>query len=220
MAEMDEDLVESIRQKNADQRASMVTEDPTDPLRGTVRGLFGNLTGDRQASVSAARAALEAEQARKLQAQSMRDELMARNLEEKRLERLPNIDISLSDGSKMNLRELARYNPQMAQDWAQSEMERKAQIMKADREVNNAKLAKAMADIEKSRTAIATEQQKQAGLFGLGGPNKGRIEEEQQKITNLSQEYGIPLGSEPEEATPQPAAQAGAASSWLRSKLK
>lgn len=196
-------------------------KDPADPMRGTVRGLFGLMTGERQQQVAAARQQLEM-QARAQQVNRMNSAyLLQSKVEEDKFNRqYPDIDISLSDGSKMNLRELARYNPQMAQEWAQSELERKAQIMKADREVNNAKLAKAMADIEKSRTAIATEQQKQAGLFGLGGPNKGRIEEEQQKITNLSQEYGIPLGSEPEEATPQPAAQAGAASSWLRSKLK
>ena len=196
-------------------------KDPADPMRGTVRGLFGLMTGERQQQVAAARQQLEM-QARAQQVNRMNSAyLLQSKVEEDKFNRqYPDIDISLSDGSKMNLRELARYNPQMAQEWAQSELERKAQSMKADREVNNAKLAKAMADIEKSRTAIATEQQKQAGLFGLGGPNKGRIEEEQQKITNLSQEYGIPLGSEPEEATPQPAAQAGAASSWLRSKLK
>jgi hypothetical protein len=62
MAEIDEDLVDSINQKNINQRASALTEDPVDPMRGTLRGFFGNLTGERQESVAAARAALEAEQ--------------------------------------------------------------------------------------------------------------------------------------------------------------
>ena len=111
MAEMDEDLVESIRQKNIDQRASMVTEDPTDPMRGTFRGFIGNLTGERQAGVAAARAALEAEQARKLEVQNMRDELMARNLKQKRFEsEYPDLDVNIG-GETYNIRKLAQSNP-------------------------------------------------------------------------------------------------------------
>ena len=223
MAEMDEDLVESIRQKNIDQRASMVTEDPTDPLRGTVRGLFGSLTGERQASVAAARAALEAEQSRKLAAQNMRDELMARNLEQKRFEaEYPDLDVNIG-GETYNIRKLAQYNPDLAKrlgTFAMTRAEKKAQVemLKADADEKNA-----LARIATSQRKIQEEQSKtpvRLGPLSFGGPNQKAIDEERGKIQTESETYGIPLGSEPEGAEPTPATQTGAASTWLRSKLK
>lgn len=223
MAEMDEDLVESIRQKNIDQRASMVTEDPTDPLRGTVRGLFGSLTGERQASVAAARAALEAEQSRKLAAQNMRDELVARNLEQKRFEaEYPDLDVNIG-GENYNIRKLAQSNPDLAKKlsiFAMTRAEKKAQVemLKADADEKNA-----LARIAASQRKIQEEQSKtpvRLGPLSFGGPNQKAIDEERGKIQTESETYGIPLGSEPEGAEPTPATQTGAASTWLRSKLK
>ena len=223
MAEMDEDLVQSIKQKNIDQRASMVTEDPTDPLRGTVRGFFGSLTGERQASVAAARAALEAEQSRKLAAQNMRDELMARNLEQKRFEaEYPDLDVNIG-GENYNIRKLAQSNPDLAKrlsTFAMTRAEKKAQVemLKADADEKNA-----LARIAASQRKIQEEQSKtpvRLGPISFGGPNQKAIDEERGKIQTESETYGIPLGSEPEGAEPTPATQTGAESTWLRSKLK
>lgn len=223
MAEMDEDLVDSIRQKNIDQKASMVTEDPTDPMRGTIRGFFGSLTGERQASVQAARAALEAEQSRKLQAQSMRDELVARSLGQKRFEaEFPDLDVNIG-GQNYNIRKLAQVDPELAKSLGNFELTRtqkraKVEMLKADAEEKAA-----MAKIASAQTKIQEEQKKQATQFGpftFGGPNQKTIDEQKRVIENESQTYGIPLGSEPEGAEPTPATQTGAASTWLRSRLK
>ena len=223
MAEMDEDLIEGIRQKNIDQRASMFTEDPTDPMRGTLRGFFGNLTGERQASVAAAKAALEAEQSRRLEAQSIRDELIARNLQQKRFEsEYPDLDVNIG-GETYNIRKLAQSNPDLAKrlsTFAMTRAEKKAQVemLKADAEEKQA-----MARIAASQRKIQEERGKtpvQIGPFSFGGPNQEAIEEQRQKIQQESETYGIPLGSEPEGAEPAQAEQTGAASTWLRSKLK
>lgn len=223
MAEMDEDLVESIRQKNLDQRAAMVTEDPTDPMRGTLRGFFGSLTGERQANVAAARAALEAEQSRKLQIQGMRDEITARTVAEKRFEaEYPDLDVNIG-GETYNIRKLAQSNPDLAKrlsTFAMTRAEKKAQVemLKADADEKAA-----LAKIASMESKIREEQNKkplQLGPISLGGPNQKVIDEQKRQIDSVSQEYGIPLGSEPEGAEPAPANQTGAASTWLRSRLK
>ena len=85
---------------------------------------------------------------------------------------------------------------------------------------DDAELEQAKARIASAQTKIQEEQAKRAGIFGLGGPNQEVIEKQKRDIEKESETYGIPLGSEPEEATSEPAAQAGEASSWLRSKLK
>ena len=223
MAEIDEDLVDSINQKNINQRASALTEDPVDPMRGTLRGFFGNLTGERQESVAAARAALEAEQNRKMQVQSMRDETIARTLQEKRFEQeYPDLDVNIG-GEKYNIRQLAQSNPDLAKklgSFAMTRAEKKAQVemMKADADERAA-----MARIASAQRKIEEEQRKtskQFGPFSFGGPSQKTIEEQQQNIQTESETYGIPLGSEPEGLEPAPEAKTGAASTWLRSKLK
>jgi len=223
MAEMDEDLVESIRQKNLDQRAAMVTEDPADPMRGTLRGFFGSLTGERQANVAAARAALEAEQSRNLQMQGMRDEITARTVAEKRFEaEYPDLDVKIG-GETYNIRKLAQSNPDLAKrlsTFAMTRAEKNAQVemLKADADEKAA-----LAKIASMESKIREEQNKkplQLGPISFGGPNQKVIDEQKRQIESTSQEYGIPLGSEPEGAEPAPANQTGAASTWLRSRLK
>ena len=180
-------------------------KDPADPTRGTVRGLFGMMTGERQQKVAAARQQLEM-QARAQQANRMNSAyLLQSKVEEDKFNRkYPSIDVAYADGSKINLRELARQNPELADQLLASEMDRAARF----------------AQVKKAKDDAELEQAKRAGIFGLGGPNQEVIEKQKRDIEKESETYGIPLGSEPEEATSEPAAQAGEASSWLRSKLK
>jgi len=198
-----------------------VVKDPTDPTRGTVRGLFGMMTGDRQQQVAAARQQLEM-QARAQQINRMNSAyLLQSKVEEDKFNRkYPSIDVAYADGAKINLRELARQNPELADQLLASEMDRAARFAQVKKAKDDAELEQARARITAAQTKIQEEQAKQAGIFGLGGPNQKVIDEQKRNIEKESETYGIPLGSEPEEATPQPAAQAGAASSWLRSKLK
>ena len=198
-----------------------VVKDPADPTRGTVRGLFGMMTGDRQQQVAAARQQLEM-QARAQQVNRMNSAyLLQSKVEEDKFNRkYPSIDVAYADGAKINLRELARQNPELADQLLASEMDRAARFAQVKKAKDDAELEQARARITAAQTKIQEEQAKQAGIFGLGGPNQKVIDEQKRNIEKESETYGIPLGSEPEEATPQPAAQAGAASSWLRSKLK
>ena len=196
-------------------------KDPADPTRGTVRGLFGLMTGERQQNVAAAKQQLEM-QARAQQINRMNSAyLLQSKVEEDKFNRkYPSIDVAYADGAKINLRELARQNPELADQLLASEMDRAARFAQVKKAKDDAELEQARARIAAAQTKIQEEQTKQAGIFGLGGPNQKVIDEQKRNIEKESETYGIPLGSEPEEATPQPAAQAGAASSWLRSKLK
>ena len=63
-------------------------------------------------------------------------------------------------------------------------------------------------------------QSKKFSIGTLKGISQKTIEEQQQNIQTESETYGIPLGSEPEGSEPAPEAKTGAASTWLRSKLK
>jgi hypothetical protein len=196
-------------------------KDPADPTRGTVRGLFGMMTGERQQRVAAARQQLEM-QARAQQANRMNSAyLLQSKVEEDKFNRkYPSIDVAYADGAKINLRELARQNSELADQLLASEMDRAARFAQVKKAKDDAELEQAKARIASAQTKIQEEQAKRAGIFGLGGPNQEVIEKQKRDIEKESETYGIPLGSEPEEATSEPAAQAGEASSWLRSKLK
>lgn len=198
-----------------------VVDDPADPMRGTVRGMFGLMTGERQKQVAAARMQLEMEARRRQEEQKQRAFLLEANVEEAKFNRkYPNIDVPYADGSKINLRELARQNPNLADQLLSSEMDRATRFAQVKKAKDEADLQQAMAKIATAKTRIKEEESKQAGIFGLGGPNQKVIDEQKRIIDNESQTYGIPLGSEPEGAEPTPATQTGAASTWLRSKLK
>jgi hypothetical protein len=215
---MEDDIQQQIDERY---NYTPTVRDPADPMRGTVRGLFGLMTGERQRSRDAAMQQMEME-ARARQASQMNNAylLQSRVEEDKFNRQYPNIEVEYAEGKKINLRELARQNPQLADRLLASEMDVAVRYSQVKKAKDDAEMEQAMAKIATARTKIEQEQAKRAGIFGLGGPNQKVIEEQKRVIDDQSQTYGIPLGSEPEEATPQPAAQAGAASSWLRSVLR
>ena len=215
---MEDDIQQQIDERY---NYTPVARDPADPMRGTVRGLFGLMTGERQRQRDAAMQQMEME-ARARQASQMNNAyLLESRVEEDKFNRqYPNIEVEYAEGSKINLRELARQNPNLADQLLASTMEkavRHAQVKKAK---DDAELEQARAKIATAQTKIEQEQAKRAGIFGLGGPNQKVIEEQKRVIDDQSQTYGIPLGSEPEEASPEPAAKTSDALPWLRSKLK
>jgi len=200
-----------------------VVDDPADPMRGTVRGLFGLMTGERQQQVAAARVQLEMEARRKQEEQKQRAYLLEAQVRQEELgQQYPDLDVKIG-GETYNIRKLAQSNPDLAKrlsTFAMTRAEKNAQVemLKADADEKAA-----LAKIASMESKIREEQNKKPLQFGpisFGGPNQKVIDEQKRQIDATSQEYGIPLGSEPEGAEPAPANQTGAASTWLRSRLK
>ena len=164
--------------------------------------------------------AYRAEQAKKAQEDVMRSQMLEMDFKKRQMDS-EFIDMEFDiNGRKVNPRRIAEFNPDLARRIQQDELDAYVRHQQVKKAKDDAEMEQAMAKINSAQSKIREEQAKQAGIFGLGGPNQKVIEEQKRVIDDQSQTYGIPLGSEPEEATPQPAAQAGAASSWLRSKLK
>ena len=198
-------------------------KDPTDPMRGTVRGFFGMMTGDRQQQVAAARQQLEME-ARARQVNQMKSAyLLDQKVKEAKFnQEFPDIDVKLG-GETYNIRKLAQANPEMATQLRDFKLEQAARQAQVEMAKAAAEQSQAEARIAASQRKIQEEQSKtpvRLGPLSFGGPNQRAIDEERGKIQTESETYGIPLGSEPEGAEPTPATQTGAASTWLRSKLK
>jgi len=200
-----------------------VVDDPADPMRGTVRGLFGLMTGERQQQVAAARVQLEMEARRRQEEQKQRAFLLESQVQEEKFnQEYPDLDVKIG-GETYNIRKLAQSNPDLAKrlsTFAMTRAEKNAQVemLKADADEKAA-----LAKIASMESKIREEQNKkplQLGPISFGGPNQKVIDEQKRQIESTSQEYGIPLGSEPEGAEPAPANQTGAASTWLRSRLK
>jgi len=160
------------------------------------------------------------QQAAEAQKQAEQDELRRLSLEKAKLDKqFINQEVDIN-GKKVNIRELANFNPEWAATIQQDELDAYMRFRQVQKAKQEAEMEKAAASIASSKEKIKQEMAKTPGFLGLGGPNKRVIEEEQRSIEDQSQTYGIPLGSEPEGAEPAPANQTGAASTWLRSRLK
>jgi hypothetical protein len=200
-----------------------VVKDPTDPMRGTMRGFFGLLTGERQRQVAAARQQLEMEARARMAEQMNRAYMLEANVREKQFNaEFPDLDVTI-DGESYNVRKLAQADPAMAKQLIEygvrkANRQARVEMMRAEAD-ETASLNRILSLKNKIREEQA-KQSRQFGPFTFGGPDKKAIEEAQSQIQTEQQTYGIPLGSEPEGAEPAPAQQTGAASTWLRSKLK
>jgi hypothetical protein len=200
-----------------------VVDDPADPMRGTVRGLFGLMTGERQRQVAAARQQLEMEARARQAERENRAYLLEASVQQDKFNReFPDLDVNIG-GQNYNIRKLAQVDPELAKSLGSFELTRTRKKAQVEMLQADAAEKAAMAKIAAAQTKIQEEQKKQAAQFGpftFGGPNQKTIDEQKRIIENESQTYGIPLGSEPEGAEPTPATQTGAASTWLRSRLK
>lgn len=164
--------------------------------------------------------AYRAQQAAEAQKQAEQDELRRLSLEKAKLDRqFINQEVDIN-GKKVNIRELANFNPEWAATIQQDELDEYMRYRSVQKVKQEAEMAQAMSKIMAAQEKIKQEQAKTPVLFGIGGPSQKVIDEQKRIIDNESQTYGIPLGSEPEGAEPTPATQTGAASTWLRSKLK
>ena len=164
--------------------------------------------------------AYRAEQAKKAQEDVMRSQMLEMDFKKRQMDS-QFIDMEFDiNGRKVNPRKVAEFNPELANRIQQDMLDEYVRHQQVKKARDDAEMEQAMAKITSAQSKIREEQAKQSGIFGIGGPNQKVIDEQRRVIENQSQTYGIPLGSEPEEASPEPAAKTSDALPWLRSKLK